>query len=156
MRKVLYTGQMLDVKDQLKIFVKAEKIIRKNKGIDDLVLELSQPCVLGGTSYEITSKVELDKTYIGYRGFMTYDNVNERIEEIKNIMKTRNILKEVIKDPKIDLDGCISEWKYGMGEVKYVYHIHTKETATKLKEAYRRGIRGGHPKLTAIYNIKIK
>jgi hypothetical protein len=51
-------------------------------------------------------------------------------------------------------DGCVSEWKYGVGEVTYRYHIHGGDTAAGLRRAFEEGIRGGHPTLTAVYTKK--
>jgi hypothetical protein len=84
-----------------------------------------------------------------------------------------SILKAALKDPVLEnidclfcgessgligvidslpSDACISEWRYGLGEVKYEYHVHTYDISSKLREAFEMGFRAGHPKLTAIYS----
>lgn len=84
------------------------------------------------------------------------------------------VLKKALKDPKVQGLSCISpnnkpklleilrelpstsylsEWKYGMGQIKYVYHVHNGK-GVKLKEAFDNGARGGHPKLTGVYSKK--
>jgi hypothetical protein len=82
-------------------------------------------------------------------------------------------LKKALEDPKIEgldsissddtsrlteivdelpSDGCISEWRYGVGIIKYEYHIHKNGIFNPLKEAFEKGVRGGGPRrLTAVY-----
>jgi len=49
----------------------------------------------------------------------------------------------------------ISEWRYGMGEIRYEYYIHSNSFANKLKKVLNKGI-NGYPfyKLTNIYSKK--
>lgn len=84
-----------------------------------------------------------------------------------------NVLKKALDDPRLDgltcispsessvlarivttlpTDAYISEWRYGIGEIKYVYHVHTNGIIPQLKDLFEKGIRGGHPKLTALYS----
>ncbi len=63
-----------------------------------------------------------------------------------------NRLKKII--PSLPANAIISEWKYGIGQVHYEYHIHTNGNSVQLKEAYEQNVRGGHPKLTALYSIE--
>lgn len=82
------------------------------------------------------------------------------------------ILKKALNDPQVRIDCIsysydpklieyvrkmssnlyISEWRYGIGEIRYEYHIHSKELAKKLIGALKKGAHGGHPRLTAIYS----
>ena len=85
MRKRLYSGVHLNLEKEIEIYKKAQKIIQENKGVDDLVLELSQPCVMGGVSYDLTSRKELRKDYIGYKGFLTYEVIEKHLKQLKNL-----------------------------------------------------------------------
>lgn len=49
-------------------------------------------------------------------------------------------------------DAYISEWRYGIGEIRYVYHVHTNGIIPELRKLFEKGIGGGHPKLTALYS----
>jgi len=64
--------------------------------------------------------------------------------------------KQVLEDIVSHLpdNAIISEWKYTIGNVKYLYHIHTNGINKKLNEAYINNVRGGNPKLTKIYSKK--
>lgn len=46
----------------------------------------------------------------------------------------------------------LSEWRFGVGKVCYKYHIHTEEVGRGLQKLFQRGIKGGHPYLTAVYS----
>ena len=92
---------------------------------------------------------------------------------ILHMNKDLLILKKALEDPKIeDLDsissdassrlaeivnelpngGCISEWRYGLGQIKYEYRLHKNGISDQLKEAFKKGVRGGGPRrLTAVY-----
>jgi len=59
-------------------------------------------------------------------------------------------LSEIVKN--LSPDACISEWRYGMGNIRYEYHVHQDGIAEQLREAFKNGVSGGHPKLTAIYS----
>jgi hypothetical protein len=84
----LYSGPVICNNEKtLKIFEKAEMIIRKNREINDLVLELSQPHVMGGSTYNISSKMHLRRDYIGYRGFLTYEEILDHIKKLKERIK---------------------------------------------------------------------
>ncbi len=85
---ILYSGPVIcNDEKTLKIFEKAEMIIRKNREINDLVLELSQPHVMGGSTYNISSKRHLRRDYIGYRGFLTYEEILDHIKKLKERIK---------------------------------------------------------------------
>lgn len=83
------------------------------------------------------------------------------------------ILRQALEDPKLeDLpcicpshspqltrvlkelppDAYVSEWRYGMGDIRYEYHVHRNGAALQLREAFSNGARGGHPRLTAVYS----
>src|SRR3989338_7618615 len=63
-----------------------------------------------------------------------------------NLLRLRGLISDIP-------DGAyISEWRYGMGDIKYEYHIHVGNGAKELKEAYESGAIGGHPKLTGLYS----
>lgn len=49
-------------------------------------------------------------------------------------------------------DACVSEWRYGMGDIRYEYRVHGNGAALQLREAFSNGARGGHPTLTAVYS----
>ncbi len=87
-KKILSTAYPGNINTKIKILEEAKKLIEAN-GIEDYVLELSQPCVLGGATYIVTSKKELDKNYVGYRGFMIYDRVCKRLEDSKSCEEIR-------------------------------------------------------------------
>ena len=53
---------------------------------------------------------------------------------------------------KMPNTAYLSEWRYGMGVIKYVYRIHNNKIGSKLKEAFDAGAKGGHPTLTGIYS----
>jgi hypothetical protein len=61
-------------------------------------------------------------------------------------------LSEIIKD--MPSEAYLTEWRYGVGEIYYVYYMHTNGIGPKLKEAFEKDFRGGHPKLTAVYQKK--
>jgi hypothetical protein len=82
MRKLISTGPVPNTDTKIKILEEAKTLIEVN-GIEDCVLEMSKPTPVGGASWTVTSKTELDKNYIGYRGFMTYGVVCERLERLK-------------------------------------------------------------------------
>jgi hypothetical protein len=71
-----------DISEKIEIFKKAKNLIEKH-GIDDYVLENRQMTCMGGIRYVVTSKAELDKKYVGYKGFYTYEQLCERIEQYK-------------------------------------------------------------------------
>lgn len=48
-------------------------------------------------------------------------------------------------------NGCVSEWRYGIGKIEYKFRVHINGLGVELKQAFLEGIRGGHPKLTAVY-----
>lgn len=52
---------------------------------------------------------------------------------------------------KMPQEVVISEWKHTMGEAAYEYHVHTGNHASKLVALYKKGVRGGNPKLVALY-----
>ena len=82
MRQEIYTGPVIvDKEKRLKICLKAKALIEK-QGIEDYIIELSQPHCMGGATFVLTSKTELDKSYIGYRGFMDYKRLCEQIARI--------------------------------------------------------------------------
>jgi len=82
MRQEIYTGPVIVDKDKrLKVYLKAKALIEEH-GIEDHVIELSQPHCMGGATFVLTPKTELDKEYIGYRGFMDYERLCERIARI--------------------------------------------------------------------------
>ena len=85
-RKELYSGQILNDREDLLVLRQAQKLLEK-LGINDHVLELSQPTVIGGVTYRVTSYPELDKEYIGYRGYMTYELICKHIEELQRRIK---------------------------------------------------------------------
>jgi hypothetical protein len=68
----------MDQTRELEILVQAKELIEKC-GKNDYVLEMSQPCVMGGETLTLTSRTELDKGYIGYRGFMDYQSLCQEI-----------------------------------------------------------------------------
>ncbi len=68
--------------EKIKVYKTAKELIEKH-GIEDYVLELSQLSCMGGTGYVVTHTDELDKKYVGYRGFMTYDQVCEKLDGMK-------------------------------------------------------------------------
>jgi len=81
-RKYLYDGPLIvDKRKTLDIFRNARDLIEK-LGQDNYVLEMSQPHAMGGASYVLTSRDELDKDYIGYKGFMDYEKLCERIKQL--------------------------------------------------------------------------
>ncbi len=87
MRESIYSGPVPSYwKEKTEIFKKAKNLIEDN-GIAGLVLELSQPTCVGGATYTVTSKKELDRKYIGYRGFLTYAQICERISEFEKAVK---------------------------------------------------------------------
>ncbi len=50
-------------------------------------------------------------------------------------------------------DGCISEWRYGWGEIEYKCRIHKNGVVNLLQEAFEKGVRGGgSQKLTGVYS----
>ncbi len=74
-----------------------------------------------------------------------------RIEDLDSINpnNTSRLIKIVNKLPEA---GCISEWRYGLGEIKYEYRIHNNGISNPLKEAFEKGVRGGGPRrLTGVY-----
>ena len=79
MRKELYAGVVLDKNKKLELLLQAKKLIEEN-GIDDYVVEMRQPHCMGGEELVVTSIEELDKDYIGYRGFIDYKNLLEKIK----------------------------------------------------------------------------
>ncbi len=84
MRKKLYSGPIIrniDRDKELELLVKAKELIEEH-GRDDYVVEMSQPHCMGGETLAVTSRTELDKEYIGYRGFMDYEKVCEEIARI--------------------------------------------------------------------------
>lgn len=83
------------------------------------------------------------------------------------------VLKKALDDPQLEGLACIcpsessvlarivktlpttayvSEWRYGIGEIKYVYRVHTNGIIPELKGIFEKGIKGGHPQLTALYS----
>lgn len=84
MRALIYTGRVIRTKDpqQLELYLKAKEMIEHN-GIDDYVLEMSQPHCMGGETLILTSKKELDKEYIGYRGYLDYHKLCKAIEHLR-------------------------------------------------------------------------
>lgn len=89
-------------------------------------------------------------------------------------MNYREILKRSLEDPIIkgidcispnsvsqlrrviqesDPGALISEWRYGPGQVKYIYRKHENGINPILQEAFQKGVRGGNPKLTGLYSI---
>ncbi len=82
MRKRLYSGPIIqDKKKELEVLVEAKELIEE-QGKDDYVIEMRQPHCMGGETLVLTSRTELDKEYIGYRGFMDYERICEKITRI--------------------------------------------------------------------------
>lgn len=69
--------------EKIKVYKTAKELIEKH-GIEKYVLELFQLSCMGGTGYVVTHTDELDKKYIGYRGFLAYDKICARLEELLN------------------------------------------------------------------------
>ena len=89
-------------------------------------------------------------------------------------MTIREILKKALRDPKLIVaaiipeeygkirgtldtlpdDVLISEWMHHLAYGSYEYHIHNGENASKIKELYDSGVRGGNPKLLRLYSKK--
>jgi hypothetical protein len=68
--------------EKIKVYKTAKELIEKH-GIEDYVLEISQLSCMGGAEYIVTHTSELDKKYIGYRGFLTYDKIREKLDKMK-------------------------------------------------------------------------
>lgn len=64
--------------------------------------------------------------------------------------KYYDILSRLIRS--IPVDGYVSEWKHAMGEARYEYHIHGRETGENLKKLFEKNIHGGNPKLAHVYS----
>ncbi len=75
-----------DISEKIEIFKKAKELIEKH-GIDNYVLENRQMTTMGGIRYVVTSKAELDKKYIGYRGFFIYEKICKDIEQYEENQK---------------------------------------------------------------------
>jgi len=88
-----------DIEEDIDIYEQAKNLIEK-KGIEDYVLELRQISCMGGAAYEVTHKDELDKEYVGYKGFYDYDGLCERIKHLKSIdiEKRKKEDKKVLKN----------------------------------------------------------
>ncbi len=77
-----------------------------------------------------------------------------------------NTLRRALEDPKLEglsslsnrmfglvPQNCyVSEWRVGMGEIRYEYRVHRSEIGEELKRAFLEGNSGGHPKLTGVYS----
>lgn len=72
----------ISLEDEITVFENAKKLI-KEKGIKKYVLELRQLSCMGGAGYVVTPSKDLDKEYIGYRGFLTYHQVCEELDKMK-------------------------------------------------------------------------
>lgn len=84
----LYLGPGPGREGKIRIFHRAKRLI-KAKGLADHVLELSQPTPVGGITYTVSPTAELDKKYIGYRGFLTYEDVCKRLKRMQNDERRR-------------------------------------------------------------------
>lgn len=81
------------------------------------------------------------------------------------------LFKQALKDQRLDIEcittgaaelagvveslpngSFVSEWRYGLGLIIYEYRLHERNIGLQLVELLRRGIRGGHPHLTAVYS----
>jgi len=84
-----------------------------------------------------------------------------------------SLLRQALSDPKLEDLACItsdsirslqsiaeqlpvgegiSEWRIGLGIIKYEYHLHKQGMAVQLKKALNKRISGGGPhKLTGVY-----
>jgi hypothetical protein len=72
----------ISLENEIKVFEKAKKLIQE-KGTKNYVLELRQLSCMGGAGYVVTPQKNLDKTYVGYRGFLTYHQVCEELDRMK-------------------------------------------------------------------------
>ncbi len=52
----------------------------------------------------------------------------------------------------MDDNSYLSEWRVGLGILRYEFRFHDEELGNSLKGLYGRGVRGGHPKLTGVYS----
>lgn len=86
MRIDLHDHCRLDFFEELAVFEKAKELMEKH-GERDYVLEIRQATPVGGTRYVLTHKAELDKQYVGYRGFIPYSTVCQEIEAKKRMGK---------------------------------------------------------------------
>ncbi len=80
-RMRLYTGPSPSRETIIRIYRKAKRLIKTRAGH---VLELSQPTPLGGITYTVSPTGELDKKYIGYKGFFTFEEVCKKLERLQN------------------------------------------------------------------------
>ena len=100
MRIDLHDHYRLDFDEELKVFEKAKELMEKH-GKKEYVVEIRQPTCMGGIRYVFTHKSELDKGYIGYRGFIPYSTVCQEIEAKKKMGKRVETEEELEKWKKL-------------------------------------------------------
>lgn len=100
MRIDLHNHCRLDFDEELKVFEKAKELMEKH-GNRDYVVEIRQATCMGGIRYVLTHQDELDKGYIGYRGFIPYSTVCQEIEAKKKMGKRVETEEELEKWKKL-------------------------------------------------------